>query len=272
MKETDRFFEANQKLWDELSKLHIDSKTYKTKEFLEGKTTLHSIELEELGSVKGKTLLHLQCSFGLDTLSWAREGASVTGVDFSGEAIRLARMLSDQAGLKATFIQSNIYDLPKALDRKFDIVFTSYGVLCWLPDLPQWAQIVARFLKRGGFFYIAEFHPMMWVFDWDTPDGFRIARTYFHNPVPIESQAEASYAEPNKRIGPFVEYEWAHGLGAVVTAIADAGLRIRFLHEFPRSTFQQLPCLKEAEDGSWYIDDPEIQLPLTYSLLATKER
>lgn len=271
MKRTDRFFEANQKLWDELSRLHFDSKTYKTKEFLEGATTLHPVELEELKEVKGKTLLHLQCQFGLDTLSWARMGANVTGVDFSGPAIQMARRLAEQTGLRGAFIESNIYDLTKYLDKKFDIVFTSYGVLCWLPDLRRWAEIVARFLKNKGIFYIAEFHPLMWMFDWDSHDGFRMKRSYFHSDEPSQFDVDASYAEPDRKIGPFVDYEWAHGLGDVVTAISDAGLRIRFLHEFPISPFQQFPFLKEAEDGSWYYDDREVQLPLTYSLLATKE-
>ena len=271
MNKPDRAFEANQKLWDELARLHFDSKTYKTKEFLEGSIVLHPIELQELGEVKGKTLLHLQCQFGLDTLSWARKGATVTGVDFSGASIQLARRLSRQTRLKAKFIQSNIYDLPNALHEEFDIVFTSYGVLCWLPDLRKWAEIISRFLKSKGVFYIAEFHPLMWVFDWDSPDGFRMKRSYFHGEEPCEFQVDASYAEPNKKIGPFTDYEWAHGLGDVVTAIADAGLRIRFLHEFPRSPFRQFPFLKEAEDGSWYYDSSDTQLPLMYSLLATKE-
>ncbi|RDE11490.1 MAG: SAM-dependent methyltransferase, partial [Candidatus Thorarchaeota archaeon] len=179
MNKPDRAFEANQKLWDELARLHFDSKTYKTKEFLEGSIVLHPIELQELGEVKGKTLLHLQCQFGLDTLSWARKGATVTGVDFSGASIQLARRLSRQTRLKAKFIQSNIYDLPNALHEEFDIVFTSYGVLCWLPDLRKWAEIISRFLKSKGVFYIAEFHPLMWVFDWDSPDGFRMKRSYF---------------------------------------------------------------------------------------------
>lgn len=271
MKDIDAAFRANQKLWDELSRLHFDSKTYKTREFLEGATTLHPVELNELGDVKGKSLLHLQCQFGLDTLSWARKGANVTGVDFSGAAIQLARRLAEQTGLKGTFIESNIYDLPKVLSKKFDVVFTSYGVLCWLPDLPRWAEIVASFLKPKGVFYIAEFHPLMWVFDSDSHDGFEIRYSYFHNTQPSRFDVDKSYAETDKKIGPYVDYEWAHGLGDVVTALSNAGLRIRFLHEFPSSVFQQFPFLKQAKDGSWYYDNAEVQLPLMYSLLATKE-
>ena len=266
-----KYFEANRKMWDEFAKINYGSETYRTKEFLEGGTTLNSIELEELGDVKGKTLLHLQCHFGLDTLSWARQGAKVTGVDFSGEAIRLARELTEKTRLDATFIQSNVYDLPEVLDEEFDIVFTSYGVHCWLNDLYRWARIVSHFLKPGGKFYIADFHPFIGVFDWDATDDFKLEYNYFHEPEPKEFSVDGSYAESDVKIEPVVDYEWWHGMGVVITAIAKAGLRIHFLHEFPKSSFQRFPFLKQREDGYWYYDNPKIQLPLTYSLMATKE-
>ena len=270
MTRLEKYFEANRKMWDEFAKVHIDSKTYETKGFLEGQTTLKSIELEELGDVQGKTLLHLQCHFGLDTLSWAREGAKVTGVDFSGEAIRLARELTEKTNLDAKFIQSNIYDLPDVLDEKFDIVFTSYGVHCWLPDLNRWAEIVAHFLKPGGTFYIAEFHPFMWVFDNEDPNSFKLKYTYFHNPEPYEWDVDGSYAGFDAKIEPCVDYEWAHGMADIINAIIDSGLQIQFLHEFPKSSFQHFPFFVKKEDGYWYYDNPEIQLPLVYSIKAIK--
>jgi SAM-dependent methyltransferase len=270
MSRLEKYFEANRKMWDEFAKVHIDSEPYGTKNFLEGQTTLKSIELEELGDVQGRTLLHLQCHFGLDTLSWAREGAKVTGVDFSREAIRLARELTDKTNLDARFIQSNIYDLLNVLDEKFDIVFTSYGVHCWLPDLNRWADIVSHFLKPGGIFYIAEFHPFMWVFDNENPDNFVLKYTYFHSPEPYEWDVNCSYAGPDAKIEPCVDYEWAHGMGDVINAIIQAGLQIQFVHEFPKSCFQQFPFFVKKDDGYWYYDNPKIQLPLMYSIKAIK--
>lgn len=138
---------------------------YNVDEFKKGKITLKDIELAELGDVKNKSLLHLQCHFGLDTLSWARLGAEVTGVDFSEEAIEYAKRLSQELDIPARFICSNIYDTIELITDKFDIVFTSYGVLCWLPDLVEWAEIISHFLRCGGIFYIVEFHPVNNIFD-----------------------------------------------------------------------------------------------------------
>ena len=129
--------------------------------FKAGRITLNDVEREEVGPVSGKSLLHLQCHFGMDTMSWARLGAEATGVDFSDAAIDLARSLNDELGLSARFLCSNVYDLPGALDEQFDIVFTSHGVLCWLPDLDGWAGVIDNHLKPGGLFYIIDGHPFM---------------------------------------------------------------------------------------------------------------
>ena len=230
---------------------------------------MDSIELGEVGDVRGRTLLHLQCHFGLDTLSWAREGAVVTGVDFSEESIRLARELTEKSRLEATFIQSNIYDLPDVLDEVFDIVFTSYGVLCWLNDLNRWAEVIARFLKPGGLFYIIDYHPLAWIFDSDAEDDFHLRYSYFHSNEPLSFEVDGSYT--GDKIEPISDYEWAHGIGDIVTSIARAGLRIHFLHEFPMTTFQQFPFLKKHDDGYWYYEHSETQIPLMFSIRATKE-
>ncbi|MFW9788814.1 MAG: class I SAM-dependent methyltransferase [Candidatus Thorarchaeota archaeon] len=266
----EKFFEANRAIWDRFAKINYDSETYRVKEFLKGKTSLNSIELEEVGDVKGKSLLHLQCHFGLDTLSWAREGAVVTGVDFSGDAIQLARNLAEESGLEANFIQSNIYDLPDVLDEKFDIVFTSYGVHCWLNDLPRWGEIVAHYVKPGGMFYIAEFHPLLWTFDWDAKDDFKIVRGYFHNSSPCEFEVEGSYADGEAKFDTQPDYEWAHTLADAVNAIISAGLRIEFLNEHAKTPFQSFSFLKQMDDGYWYYDNPDVQLPLVFSIRATK--
>ena len=159
------YFKANQELWNQRTRIHKDSDFYNLSSFKKGENALTSIELAELGDVIGKTILHLQCHFGMDSLSWSRMGAEVTGVDLSDEAIKEANKLNDELGLNATFICSNVYDLKEHLDKKFDIVFTSYGTIGWLPDLDKWAAIISHFLKEGGIFYIADFHLVVLMFD-----------------------------------------------------------------------------------------------------------
>ncbi|MHA1138071.1 MAG: class I SAM-dependent methyltransferase [Candidatus Thorarchaeota archaeon] len=271
MKELDKYYEANRKMWDQFAKINVDSTTYKTQSFLEGTTSLNSIELEEVGDVKGKSLLHLQSHFGLDALSWVREGAKVTGVDFSGEGISIARNLAQKANIEAQFIQSNIFDLPDVLDEQFDIVYTSYGVLVWLHDLNRWAEIVTHFLKPGGTFYIAEMHPFLWLFDVEHEEDFKFHQSYFPLDGPYAYEVDGSYAESDKKIEPQLDYEWCHNMADIVSAIARAGLRIQFLHEFNKCPFQLFPFFKKKDDGYWYYDHPEIQLPLVFSIKATKE-
>ena len=161
------YFEANRRHWDEVVPIHMRSDLYDVDSFKAGKSKLKPVEREELRDVRGKTMLHLQCHFGLDTLSWAREGAIVTGVDFSEPAIEGAKALAAETGIEARFIISDVYSLPDRLEEEFDIVFTSYGAICWLPDIGRWAQVVTRFLKPGGTFYMVEFHPVCGIFDND---------------------------------------------------------------------------------------------------------
>ena len=161
------YFDANKEAWNKKTALHKDSAFYDLASFKAGKSSLNKLEVEELGDVKGKTLLHLQCHFGMDTLSWANEGANATGIDISDEAIKLAKDLSNELAIPAEFICCNLYDTTKFTKRKFDIVFTSYGAIGWLPDLDKWAQQISQSLKPGGIFYIAEFHSIMWMMDDD---------------------------------------------------------------------------------------------------------
>ncbi|GAG59711.1 unnamed protein product, partial [marine sediment metagenome] len=231
-----KYYNANKELWDEFARLHYEteSEDYSVKSFLEGQTTLKSYELKEMGNVKGKSLLHLQCHFGLDTLSWAREGAIVTGIDISSEGIRLAKLLAKQAKLEANFIESNLYELPKVLFEKFDIVYTSIGVLCWLNDLNEWGKIIANFLKPGGFFYIAEIHPLSRVFDNETKDirDLQVYYNYFHDPKPMEFVADGTYASVGTKFEPKKQYEWAHSISDIINSLIEAGLRIEFLNEY----------------------------------------
>jgi len=159
------YFKVNKDTWDKKVSIHTKSEFYDVEGFVNGKTSLNKYELEELGNVNGKSLLHLQCHFGQDTLSWSRLGATCTGIDLSSEGIKQAKLLNDKLGLNATFIESNLYDVPKNVIGKFDIVFASYGVIGWLPDLKTWGEIIASKLKTGGVFYLIEFHPIVWMFD-----------------------------------------------------------------------------------------------------------
>jgi 2-polyprenyl-3-methyl-5-hydroxy-6-metoxy-1,4-benzoquinol methylase len=265
----ERYIQANLQHWNEVTPIHVRSRFYDVEGFKAGRRSLHAIELVELGNVSSKTLLHLQCHFGLDTLSWARLGAKVTGVDFSGAAITQAQMLSYETNLPAAFICSNLYDLPKVLDAQFDIVFTSYGVLGWLPDIRRWAEIVARYVKPGGAFYIAEIHPVSYIFDDEARSGPpAVKNAYFYSPDPEQSTSQ-DYADPTAHVAT-PTYNWAHSLSDVVNAVINAGLRVEFLHEFPYTVYQQFPFMEQGADGFWRLKGYENSIPLLFSLKATK--
>jgi len=239
--------------------------------FRKGRITLMDLERRELGDVKGRDLLHLQCHFGLDTLSWARLGARVTGVDFSEEGIALARSLSDDLGIEATFICSDIYELPDVLSDRYDVVYTSHGVLSWLPDLTGWAEVIAHFLRSGGTFYMAEIHPFAYVFsDEDDAEDLEVLYPYFHDPEPLRFEVDGSYAAPDAQVTHNVTYEWSHSLSDIVNAVISAGLRIRFLHEFPFASFKMYPFLEADEAGRWWLKEKKHSIPMTFSLKATK--
>lgn len=266
----DEYLEANRKLWDELTPIHARSEFYDLRGFKSGKCALSSIELEEVGDVSGKSLLHLQCHFGMGTLSWARLGARAVGVDFSNEAINLARSLSDETGIGARFVLSDIYELPGALAEEFDIVFTSAGVLCWLPDLKRWADVISHFLKPGGFFYIFEGHPFSSVFnDAANVTELEVTESYFSGPEPKYWEPDSDYADPNAEVT-HGSYEWTHSLGSIVGALAEAGLRIEFLHEFPVLFDRACPLMEQDRDGWWRLKGDKV--PLTFSIRASKPR
>jgi SAM-dependent methyltransferase len=263
----DEYLQNNRDLWNELTPIHARSTFYDVAGFKKGRCTLASIELEEVGNVLGKSLLHLQCHFGMDTISWARLGAKATGVDFSDKAVTLARRLSRETGINTDFICSDIYQLQDVLNQQFDIVFTSHGVLCWLPDLDRWAKIISHFLKPGGFFYIIEGHPFMMVFDDKNTAELKVRYSYFHRTEPDKWEPEQDYADKDA-IVTHSSYEWPHTLSAVMNSLIDAGLRIDYLHEFPFITYRQFPFMEENLARHWRIKGDGI--PLTFSLKATK--
>jgi 2-polyprenyl-3-methyl-5-hydroxy-6-metoxy-1,4-benzoquinol methylase len=266
----EKYYEVNKKRWNELVTIHAKSKEYDLEGFISGKNSLHSIELEALGDVRGKSLLHLQCHFGLDTISWARLGARVTGVDFSDSAIELAQNIANRVGVKAEFICSNVFELSEVLKKQYDIVFTSYGVLMWLHDIDDWGKIVARYLKPGGVFFIAEFHPFAWVFD-DNGEELKIKYSYWHSNEPIYWEENGSYADPDAKVENKGDYEWAHPISDVVNALINAGLILKEFKEYPFSVdASNPPGLVKCEDGYSRFKDKSIDIPLLYSIKAVK--
>ncbi len=263
----DDYLHANQSLWDEWARINAGSKMYNLEGFKAGRSSLKKLELDEVGEVSGKRLLHLQCHFGMDTLSWARLGAEVTGVDFSSEAVRLAKALSQELGIPARFLCCNLYELPNLLDEQFDVVFTSYGVLSWLPDRRRWAEIAARYLRPGGIFYIAEFHPFALTLADDEPV---LHDPYFNEGV-VEWPVQGSYADTSAETHNRVSYEWNYPLGEVVSCLVEAGLRIQFLHEWPFACYQMYPYLVQSEDGLYRLPANVPSLPLQFSLRAVKD-
>lgn len=230
-----------------------------------GKTSLEKTEVNELKNVKGKTMLHLMCHFGMDTLSWARMGAKVTGVDMSDEAIFLARKLSKQVKVPATFICSDIYELPNVLDEKYDIVYMSYGVLCWISDIKKWAKLVSSYLRPRGELYIVELHPFAGILSTD----FKLEYKCFdHGPFLDDSEGTyTDWTEPVKG----GTYEWSWTLADVVSSLIETGLKIEFMHEFPYSMYDQFPGLMEKnKKKEWVLKNKKIQIPLLFSLYASR--
>lgn len=262
---------ANRNLWDGWAPINARSDLYRLDEFKSGANKLHPLEREEVGDVSGRTLLHLMCHFGMDTLSWARLGAAVTGVDFSSVAIRMARELSAEIGVPGRFLCCDLYDLPRHLDETFDVVYTSYGVLSWLPDLREWARIVARYLRPGGVFYIAEIHPTVLLFT-DAVSGpeWKVGYDAFETgALPFEE--EGCYSEPGSTARQPLHYEWFYRLGDVVTFLIEAGLRIEYLREHPFTVYRALPFLEQGADGYWRPPEGMLRVPLLFSLRAVRE-
>jgi SAM-dependent methyltransferase len=270
----DESLRGNRDVWDVWTRIHVAGDFYDVASFKSGErgNRLRDYEIEEVGDVAGKSLLHMQCHFGLDTLSWARLGAIVTGADFSEEAIAAARVLATEVDLPARFVVSNVYDLPEKLDGVFDIVYTSGGVLEWLPDIVAWARVAAHFVKPGGFFYIAEIHPVANAFENEgvQPGELRLEYPYWTHEEPLQFEVKGSYADRSAPTEGLVSSGWDHSLGEIVTALIDAGLRIDFLHEFD-FVHWRLDFLVEGDDRRWRLPPgTKGELPLYFSLKATK--
>ncbi|MCY7360813.1 MAG: class I SAM-dependent methyltransferase [Ignavibacteria bacterium] len=264
----EEYSNINKANWNERVSIHKKSELYDLENFKKGKNKLHNLETEELGDIKGKSVLHLQCHFGMDTLSLEMLGAEVTGVDFSEEAIKAANELRDEMNMKSEFILSDIYSLHGKLNKKFDIVYTSYGVLIWLPDLKKWADIINNFLKDDGFFYIAEVHPTSMIFYNTVQSGIpEIAYPYFSKEEPLIFNEEGTYADKNAKTVNNTSYEWSHSLSDIFMSLINRGLKIIFFHEHNFTLWQQFSNMKKDQDGYFRFDS---DIPLLFSLKAKK--
>ncbi|MBK8493307.1 MAG: class I SAM-dependent methyltransferase [Saprospirales bacterium] len=260
------YLNTNKKSWNIQVDVNFKSDFYDVPGFLAGRNSLNSIELELLGDVKGKSILHLQCHFGQDTLSLARMGAQVTGVDFSEQAIEKARSLASEMQLDAEFICCDVYGLKEILDKKYDIVFTTYGTIGWLPDMDRWADIVSTFLRPGGQFVFAEFHPVVWMFD----DEFeKVAYSYLQSEM-IQEETSGSYADRNADVKMEL-ISWNHGLSEVMSSLIRHGIRIDQFHEYNYSPYNCFKGTEEFEPGKFRIQKWGNNLPMVYSLLGVKE-
>lgn len=258
---------TNKAHWNKLTDIHKSSSFYDVESFKKGKNTIPKLELDEIGDVKGKSLLHLQCHFGMDTLSWARLGVKTTGVDLSDSSIAYAKELSEEINVPAKFICSDIYDLSSVLSDKFDIVYTSGGVLCWLSDLSKWSQLISNYLKHDGFFYIREEHPFANMYDHE----FQLKTDYcFNTNTPEHVIPKGSYAN-RKAVIETTSYQWHHTIDEIINSLISAGLKIEFFHEFSFIGYARFGDLMEQDKNGWFwFKDRKVKIPLTFSLKATK--
>ena len=266
MKNQTDYISVNKESWNKKTEVHLTSNFYDVPSFLAGKSSLNSIELELLGDVKGKKILHLQCHFGQDSLSLARMGAKVTGVDFSDKAIAKAQEFAKKLQLDATFHCCDLYEAPKIIDEKFDIVFTSYGTIGWVPDIEKWANVVSHFLKPQGKFVMADFHPVVWMFDNDFKEVFY---SYF-NIEPIYESETGSYAEREANIETHT-ISWNHSIADILNSLIGSGIEINSFQEYDYSPYNCFNQTEEYEKGKYRIKHFQNKIPIVYSVLATKK-
>lgn len=259
------YIEVNKKLWNDKVEIHANSEFYDVDAFITGKQVLNAIELDLLGNLNGKSVLHLQCHFGQDSIELSRMGARVLGVDLSDKAIDKAKWLADQCGMNTKFVCADVYDAPNHIDEKFDFVFTSYGTVGWLPDMDRWAAVVNHFLKPDGKFVFAEFHPVVWMMDYEFS---KIDYSYF-NIEPIIEEEPGTYTNPEAPIKN-KEISWNHPISEVVGALLKQGLNLKELHEFDYSPYPCFKNLLKLEDKKYQIKGLEGKIPMVYSLLMNK--
>lgn len=260
------YIAINKHSWNNRTETHLYSEFYNLEDFLKGETSLNSIELDFLEDIKGKSILHLQCHFGQDSMSLSRLGAKVTGVDLSDKAIESARKIATDIGVDTTFICCNIYDLEQYLDQQFDYVFTSYGTITWLPNLEEWARLIAKFLKPRGKFIFVEFHPVVWMFD----DNFeKIGYNYF-NIAPIVETETGTYADKEAAISQSY-VTWNHSMSEVVSSLLGNSLELKHFSEYDYSPYNVFANMEEVEPKKFRIKHIGNMLPMVYAIVAEKQ-
>ncbi|WP_433574195.1 class I SAM-dependent methyltransferase [Nocardia brasiliensis] len=258
--------DSNRTLWDQWAPIHAGSDWYDLAAVKAGKEKLRAYEHEDVGEVSGLSMLHLQCHLGTDSVAWARRGARVTGVDFSSVSVGIAEGLARESGVDATFVCSDVMQLPASLDGAYDIVYASRGILGWVPDLPAWARVISHFLVPGGFLYLTDIHPVAKAVD-DTSSEFRVGRPYWHRAEAIRHEVRGSYADPDAQVES-AKFLWTHSTGDLLTAVAQAGLCLELFREFPWLD-RPWPSLRKHSDREFYPPDG-VELPLFFSLRARK--
>lgn len=260
------YLKINKQSWNNRTEVHLKSEFYELENFLKGKNSLNDIELNLLGDITGKSVLHLQCHFGQDSISLSRLGANVTGIDLSDKAIESANQIAKKTHSNTKFICCDIYDLPNYLNEKFDIVFTSYGTIGWLPDLDRWAKIISHFLKPNGQFVFVEFHPVVWIFD----DNFeKIDYRYFNSGAIVETN-NGTYAD---KTADLIVYDicWNHGISEVLNSLIKNGLEIKLMDEFDYPPYNCFNKTEEFEPQKYRIAHLENNIPMVYSIIANKK-
>jgi SAM-dependent methyltransferase len=261
---------ANRANWDERTAVHLESRVYDVEGWIRDGDGPRPREVEALGDVSGLRLLHLQCHIGLDTLAWARVGASVTGLDFSPAAIAAATEIAERAGLsgRARFVCADVYDACEALDHAtFDVVYVSLGYLCWLPSVDRWAGQVSFLVAPGGRLFLHDVHPLAWAL---AGDGLCLERSYFEEAEPYAEETETTYTDANRVLRNRLHYEWNHGIGETTTALVRHGLRIEWIVEHDWTTWPHFSWLVRSVRGTWTIPPGRSRVPLTFSLLASR--
>jgi len=270
-------FAINRANWDERAPAHAASPDYQLQRFLDDPAHLSDVvrfDVPRLGDITGLRGVHLQCHIGTDTISLARLGARMTGLDFSPTAIAEARALARRSDADIDFVESNVYDAVTALGaERFDLVFTGIGALCWLPDVRRWADVVAALLKPGGRLFIREGHPMLWALaDTSSPDDkLVVEHPYFETAEPLVYDEGGTYVETDVVFTTTTSHSWNHGLGEIITALFDSGLRVTQFVEHDSVPWNALPGLM-AKSGpdEWSLIDRPKRVAMSYTLQAVK--
>ena len=268
--------EVNRANWDDRVAAHVASPDYAVRRFVSDPAFISEVvrfDLPRLGDIAGLRGAHLQCHIGTDTVSLARLGATMTGLDFSAPAVAAARELASQTGANATFVQADLYAAPEVLGRGgFDLVYTGVGALCWLPDIRRWADVVGALLRPGGRLFVREGHPMLWSLDDERDDDLLVVRyPYFEQAEPLVFDLAGTYVETDAIFEHNVTHEWNHGLGEIITALLDAGLAITGFTEHDSVHWNALPgAMEQIGGGQWRLADNPARLPHSYTMQAVK--